>query len=145
MSPPARVSVKRRMSASVTSGPGRPNISRRPTMSSRVTMCSPIEEMRTALAREPREVCPPRALEAGEGNVALDGAADRVTPAEEIDWPALPLELIGRTAPAEVTRRLAAPFDDQREVGREGLETRGIGDVDLHTLAEVAPVLVKRG
>src|SRR6266545_382949 len=163
MRPPARVSSKRRMSASLASGPGRPSISRRPTSSSRVTAGSSawggrlparggageagaswIKQVGPAGAGEASQVPAPRALEAPERAPALDGAADGIAPAQQIDGQPLSLELVGWAPPAKEPR-LAAGLDDQREVGREGLEAPGVGDVELDALAELPRVLVEGG
>src|SRR5262249_5066833 len=117
MSPPAPVSSKRRRSASVTSGPGRPNMRRCPTRGS--SWAAAIEQILPARPGKVVEAGSPRALDRADCGPALDGAPDLVAAAEQVDGQLARLELVGRRAPPEVARRLAARLGDQRQVGGE--------------------------
>src|SRR5262249_20379403 len=88
-----------------------------------------------------RAPCPDDSI---ERHATLDRATNPVAAREQVDRQLLPLELVGRTAPAEASR-LPACFDDQREVRREWLEEPGVGDVKLDAVADPAAVLVKGG
>src|SRR5215472_4259011 len=147
MMPPARVSSKRRRSASVTSGPGSPNINCRPTRSSSVGALivrgsSSVQQVRPSAAREVLEPRLPSTLEMRDRHAGLDRAPDAIAAAEQIDGQSPTLELVGRPSPAEAPR-LSTRLDDQGEVGEEWLEAQPIGDVHLHASAELTAILVE--
>src|SRR5262245_32659861 len=119
MRPPAWVSSNRQRSASVTSGPGKPNIRRLPTIASRVMAASRVQEVGPAGAGEAREGRPPRPRERGERLPPLDAAANAVASAQEVDGQLPGLELVGRPAPAKAAGGLAPRVHDQRQIGRE--------------------------
>src|SRR4029077_20210640 len=99
---------------------------------------SSIEEIGPPGPRERGQAGTPRGLEAREQHAPLDRSADPVGAAEQVDRERLPLELVGRTLPAEPARGLAARLDDQGQVGPEGAEAVPVGHVHLHALAGAA-------
>src|ERR1700730_9423056 len=114
-------------------------------MSARAFIRSSIEEVGPPGPRERGQARTPRGLEVRERHAPLDRAADPVGAAEQVDRERLPLELVGRTLPAEPARGLAARLGDQGQVGPEGAEAVPVGDVHLHALAGTAGPLVERG
>src|SRR5262245_16358008 len=115
MIPPASVSRNRRISASPTSGPRMPHMSRRPPRVSSV-MASGVHQVRPPRGCEARQRGPPRSLHPRDGHPALDGAPDPVVAAEDVDGQPAPLELVRRAAPAEAPAPLAARLGDQVEI-----------------------------
>src|SRR5580765_792418 len=134
MRPPARVSSKRRRSASVTSGPRTPNTSCRPTISSSCGI-SGVEQVRLAGPGELEQGGSPRSLDPVKRDAALDGSADAVAAGEEIDGELLLLELVGGRPPLEVAWRLAAGLGDEGHRGGERAEALPVGHVELHPFA----------
>src|SRR5262249_18617378 len=92
---------------------------------------SSVEEIGPARASEAGEVGAPRRGETAMGRTALHRAAHGWSSAQEIDGELLPLELVGRFPPLEVSRRLPARLGDDGEVGCYRLEGGRLGGLAL--------------
>src|SRR5207247_1174459 len=102
-----------------------------------------IQKVPRVPAAEGRGLPAPAGGEGARRSALVEGPADPVVPAQDVDGPLEVLVLVRRVPPGERLRVLTPRVVDEKQVGEEGGEALPVRHVHLHSAADLARVLLE--